>query len=163
MMYMYCSIVAADTGNIGGTLSHEYHVTSSVGEDTLFVCQRYDGTVQATILSLLHLFSLVSYSCGCGYNKELLPAGDTVEHVRLPECREDTRNCQLEEVKGIEVSHPIHQTQPTRPSPLPQVAHAFYLGTKYSSMFRASFKDENNTEKWVCKHTGCDVVITHLV
>lgn len=157
MMYMYCSIVAADTGNIGGTLSHEYHVTSSVGEDTLFVCQRYDGTVQATILSLLYLSSL---SCGCGYNKELLPAGDT---VHLPECCQDTRNCQLEEVKGIEVSNPTHSTQPARSSLLPQVAHTFYLGTKYSSMFRASFKDENNTEKWVCKHTSCDIVITHLV
>lgn len=54
-MYMYCSIVAADTGNIGGTLSHEYHVTSSVGEDTLFVCQRYDGAVHclATVAPLL--------------------------------------------------------------------------------------------------------------
>lgn len=58
---------------------------------------------------LLHLSSLVSYSCGRGYNKELLPAGDTVEHIHLPDCRQDTHhNCQLEEVKGIEVSRAIH-------------------------------------------------------
>jgi prolyl-tRNA synthetase len=32
--------VNAATGNIGGSLSHEYHVVSPVGEDTLVLCQR---------------------------------------------------------------------------------------------------------------------------
>ncbi len=31
--------VEADSGNIGGSLSHEYHVMSSVGEDTLLRCE----------------------------------------------------------------------------------------------------------------------------
>ena len=29
----------ADTGNIGGNLSHEFHILSDVGEDTLLYCQ----------------------------------------------------------------------------------------------------------------------------
>ncbi|KAJ1330325.1 proline-tRNA ligase [Batrachochytrium salamandrivorans] len=31
-------VAEADTGNIGGTRSHEYHFTSSVGEDTVLAC-----------------------------------------------------------------------------------------------------------------------------
>ena len=37
--HLVYSTVNAATGNIGGTLSHEYHVTSSVGEDQLFLCR----------------------------------------------------------------------------------------------------------------------------
>ncbi len=32
--------VRADPGNIGGSLSHEYHVTTAVGEDTVVTCLR---------------------------------------------------------------------------------------------------------------------------
>ncbi|RUS22921.1 hypothetical protein BC937DRAFT_94918, partial [Endogone sp. FLAS-F59071] len=32
------AVADADTGNIGGTKSHEYHFTSQVGEDSLLVC-----------------------------------------------------------------------------------------------------------------------------
>ncbi|KAM3584421.1 hypothetical protein VKS41_003236 [Umbelopsis sp. WA50703] len=32
------AVAEADTGNIGGSRSHEYHVLSSVGEDTLLTC-----------------------------------------------------------------------------------------------------------------------------
>ena len=33
--------VLADSGNIGGSLSHEYHVTAPGGEDRLMYCERY--------------------------------------------------------------------------------------------------------------------------
>ena len=33
--------VEADTGTIGGSLSHEYHVISQIGEDTIYTCERY--------------------------------------------------------------------------------------------------------------------------
>ena len=32
--------VEADTGTIGGSLSHEYHVISQIGEDTIYTCER---------------------------------------------------------------------------------------------------------------------------
>jgi prolyl-tRNA synthetase len=51
------------------------------------------------------------------------------EAPQLPDCPHSGQDCQLEEVNGIEV------------------AHTFYLGTKYSSMFGASFSDKANTEK----------------
>jgi hypothetical protein len=35
----YFSVVG-DTGNIGGQLSHEYHLTADVGEDNLVICKR---------------------------------------------------------------------------------------------------------------------------
>lgn len=34
------SIVQADAGNIGGTLSHEYHIPAEIGEDTLLQCEK---------------------------------------------------------------------------------------------------------------------------
>jgi prolyl-tRNA synthetase len=107
--------VNAATGNIGGSLSHEYHVVSPVGEDTLVLCQ----------------------SCGRGFNKELLSSGvGGVEGDCLPGCPQTSPGeCQLEEVKGIEV------------------AHTFYLGTKYSSLFGASFSDHTNRET-LCE-MGC--------
>ena len=43
--FVYCTVdsaVKAATGNIGGSLSHEYHVVSSVGEDTLVFCHRWE-------------------------------------------------------------------------------------------------------------------------
>ena len=131
--------MSAHTGNIGGTLSHEYHVTSSVGEDALLLCRRYNrqSTIHAScnvqsckcpslptplpppspppLFPLFPLFPLPpppplpsSCSCGQGCNKELLCAGDSLEHSHtpssLPDCPQDGRDCQLEETKGIEVS-----------------------------------------------------------
>ena len=32
--------VKADTGNIGGSLSHEYHIPNTHGEDTLLTCKQ---------------------------------------------------------------------------------------------------------------------------
>ena len=35
-------VVDADTGNIGGTKSHEFHVLSNAGEDILLLCNSCD-------------------------------------------------------------------------------------------------------------------------
>ena len=48
--------------------------------------------------------------CGKGSNKELVSTKDILEHGHLPDC---TSDCQLDEVKGIEVGpllsldHPV--------------------------------------------------------
>ena len=34
-------VVLGATGNIGGTLSHEYLLPSPIGEDTILTCNRY--------------------------------------------------------------------------------------------------------------------------
>lgn len=33
-----CILVSAPPGDIGGTLSHEYHILTPIGEDKLFQC-----------------------------------------------------------------------------------------------------------------------------
>ncbi|XP_073708397.1 probable proline--tRNA ligase, mitochondrial [Garra rufa] len=83
--------VQAATGNIGGTLSHEFQLPADIGEDQLLICG----------------------NCGFSANIETMDPGQT----ECTKCQTGT----LTESKGIEVGH------------------TFYLGTKYSQAFKASF------------------------
>nr|KAG5710319.1 hypothetical protein BaRGS_009035 [Batillaria attramentaria] len=96
------------TGNIGGSLSHEFHYPAKVGEDTLLLCDR----------------------CGLQINKEL---ADGV--VREELCKEQGVECRLTETPAIEVGH------------------CFYLGTKYSSVFSATYTDDAGKVRTT--HMGC--------
>ncbi|CAL8252501.1 unnamed protein product [Merluccius merluccius] len=100
-----CVQVQADTGNIGGTLSHEFQLPADIGEDRLLVCG----------------------SCPFSANVETLPSGKT----DCPRCHTGT----LAESKGIEVGH------------------TFYLGTKYSRIFNATFSNHQNQA--VVSEMGC--------
>ncbi|XP_006005555.1 probable proline--tRNA ligase, mitochondrial [Latimeria chalumnae] len=110
----YCSLfnrlglrfvkVQADTGSIGGKMSHEFQLPAEVGEDRLSVCS----------------------SCSFSANVETLKPGQ----ADCPEC-----HGKLTETKGIEVGH------------------AFYLGTKYSYIFNASYYNAQN--KPVITEMGC--------
>lgn len=73
-----CVQVQADTGNIGGTLSHEFQLPADIGEDRLLVC----GT------------------CSFSANVETLPSDQT----DCPKCETG----KLEESKGIEVGHTFY-------------------------------------------------------
>ncbi|KAK0133264.1 putative proline--tRNA ligase, mitochondrial [Merluccius polli] len=99
-----CVQVQADTGNIGGTLSHEFQLPADIGEDRLLVCG----------------------SCSFSANVETLPSGKT----DCPRC-----HTTLAESKGIEVGH------------------TFYLGTKYSRIFNATFSNHQNQA--VVSEMGC--------
>lgn len=91
-----CVQVQADTGNIGGKLSHEFQLPADIGEDRLLVCG----------------------SCSFSANVETLPSDSSA----CPQCKAGT----LVESKGIEVGH------------------TFYLGKKYSNIFKASFSNAQN-------------------
>lgn len=91
-----CVQVQADTGNIGGTLSHEFQLPTDVGEDRLLLCG----------------------NCSFSANVETLSSGTT----HCPQCKTGA----LVESKGIEVGH------------------TFYLGKKYSSVFKATFSNPQN-------------------
>ncbi|SPP87156.1 probable proline--tRNA ligase, mitochondrial isoform X1 [Drosophila guanche] len=67
--------VNAATGMMGGSLSHEYHYVSPVGEDTLMQCS----------------------ACGFAGNAEVLDSATT----ECPNCR----SSQLSQVRGVEVAH----------------------------------------------------------
>ncbi|XP_036825231.1 probable proline--tRNA ligase, mitochondrial [Oncorhynchus mykiss] len=97
--------VHADTGNIGGKLSHEFQLLADIGEDRLLVCG----------------------SCSFSANVETMEPGQT----DCPQCQEGT----LVESKGIEVGH------------------TFYLGTKYSCIFNATFNNTQN--KPAVTEMGC--------
>ncbi|KAL8590358.1 hypothetical protein ACOMHN_011572, partial [Nucella lapillus] len=89
--------VQGSTGNIGGSLSHEFHYLADVGEDSLWLCPK----------------------CGLQVNKELAE-----DKSREELCQNPGEDCKLSESKGIEVGH------------------CFYLGTKYSSVFNATYMDD---------------------
>ncbi|CAH1244108.1 PARS2 [Branchiostoma lanceolatum] len=99
--------VEADPGDIGGSLSHEYHLPAEVGEDQLLVCSEYVG-------------------CSFGANKEAIAA----DQSSCPSC-----SGALSLTQGIEVGH------------------TFYLGTKYSAVFNASFLN-NKGQPQLCE-MGC--------
>ncbi|XP_067677971.1 probable proline--tRNA ligase, mitochondrial [Haliotis asinina] len=72
---------AGDTGNIGGTMSHEFHLPAEVGEDTLLVCDR----------------------CGFSSNIELLE--NYVESDCKRFCPNKQNDCDVKKTHGIEVGH----------------------------------------------------------
>uniref|UniRef100_UPI00398F1323 probable proline--tRNA ligase, mitochondrial n=1 Tax=Pristiophorus japonicus TaxID=55135 RepID=UPI00398F1323 len=96
--------VQADTGSIGGKMSHEFQLPAEIGEDRLLMC------------------------CDCHFaaNVETMKDAET----NCPQC------CgKLIESKGIEVGH------------------TFYLGTKYSSIFGATYSNTEN--KPIVAEMGC--------
>ncbi|XP_017071644.1 probable proline--tRNA ligase, mitochondrial isoform X2 [Drosophila eugracilis] len=70
--------VNAATGMMGGSVSHEYHYVSPVGEDTLLQCS----------------------SCGFAGNSEVLET-DPQSTACCPSCK----SSDLKEVRGVEVAH----------------------------------------------------------
>lgn len=106
-------VVAADSGEIGGTGSKEFHVLADSGEDTIVICDAcdYGANIETIFESEEEIDALneMSYEelqiksidekCSCGGN--------------------------LSFKKGIEVGH------------------IFQLGDKYSSALEANFNDEN--------------------
>lgn len=91
-----CIQVQADTGNIGGKLSHEFQLPADIGEDRLLLCG----------------------NCSFSANVETM----STDRTDCPQCKNGT----LVQSKGIEVGH------------------TFYLGTKYSHVFNATFSNAQN-------------------
>ncbi|KAG7513246.1 hypothetical protein JOB18_002690 [Solea senegalensis] len=75
---LHCVQVQADTGNIGGTLSHEFQLPADIGEDRLLVCG----------------------NCSFSANVETVSS----EITDCPHCKTGT----LVESKGIEVGHTFY-------------------------------------------------------
>ncbi|XP_028300673.1 putative proline--tRNA ligase, mitochondrial [Gouania willdenowi] len=100
-----CIQVQADTGNIGGKLSHEFQLPADIGEDRLLMCG----------------------SCSFSANVETM----TSDNNKCPACQTGI----LRESKGIEVGH------------------TFYLGQKYSHVFKANFINSQNKQSVV--EMGC--------
>ena len=95
--------VDGHTGSIGGTLSHEYHFISEIGQDELIICQ----------------------NCGFGNNVELH------DNEKCLKCD----SSDIKRTKGIEVGH------------------TFFLGDKYSKIFKAKFMTKEGKSREI--QMGC--------
>lgn len=75
--------VEASSGNMGGSLSHEYHFLSPLGEDTIIICE----------------------SCGFAANEEILPkkAESQYKH-QCPRCT----GSKISTHRAIEIGHTFH-------------------------------------------------------
>ena len=74
-------VAEADSGNIGGDVSHEYHVASPKGEDTLLACVSCNYTVNEEVIS------------NAGVSEESTPC-------KCPKCTGE-----LQRIKSIELGH----------------------------------------------------------
>jgi len=104
---MCIDVVAADPGAIGGSTSHEYHIESAVGEDTLKLCDKCGDAVNIELYTDVHqpsktefftipMYLSISYSND--FNKYVILIFIT-ENCQYGSCTEKRRT-----VKGIEVS-----------------------------------------------------------
>ena len=102
----------ASSGAIGGSLSHEFHLASPVGQDQIAQCT----------------------NCKRCFNSEL-------NHTCCPECQSADS---FQTIQGLEVGH------------------TFYLGTKYSTAFDASFNESTGKKRFI--EMGCyGIGITRLM
>jgi len=126
--------VLADTGSIGGLLSHEFHVISDVGEDVILHCNSCDMNVNTESLK---------------QNIESLKQNIESLKQDTESLKQDTKscpNCQavLQERKGIEVGH------------------AFLLGDRYSLPFDANYMTTNGKKSLLSM--GCfGIGVTRLL
>lgn len=127
--------VEASSGNMGGSLSHEYHFLSPLGEDTIIVCE----------------------SCGFAANEEILPKKDeSQDKHQCPRCT----GTKISTHRAIEIGHTFHlgtrYTEPLGVSTiLPMTAQA---STTSSTELKTEASDANaqsNSTSRVPLQMGC--------
>ena len=120
--------MAAETGPIGGDLSHEFIILAETGESKIYTDKRifelnYDNfNLEKESLKKLRLEYDKFYAV-------------TDEKIDIKEFNNKVEKKNQLETKGIEVGH------------------IFQLGTKYSESMNAKILDENGKDKYI--HMGC--------
>ena len=120
--------VKADSGPIGGALSHEFILEASNGETQIF----YDKRVSANDLSNINLTDKIGVVQATENILNLYSR--TSEKHDLAEFENTTKNDNQVTANGIEVGH------------------IFYFGTKYSEAFNANYINEKGETKLI--HSG---------
>lgn len=166
--------VFADSGAIGGSHSHEYHVVHASGEDTLVTCSKCDYAANIE----------VAESAAAGKSQDTTVT--TVDGVAVTHPTSHSVNPRLvkqvlskqeaggEQTTALTDASPHNLTTPIPgdscaicSSPLEfsnaiEVGHTFYLGQKYSKPLNATFKNSENKETPV--YMGCyGIGITRLI
>lgn len=120
----------ADPGNIGGTVSHEYHILNRAGEDVLLMCN----------------------SCGCTSNIEVNKSQDR-EKVDANSSIRKTSTLMGEENNDGMYSCPSCKSKQVTQERAIEVAHTFLLGTRYSSPFNVKAVSPQGERNLI--HMGC--------
>lgn len=107
---------SADNGAIGGDMSHEFHILSSVGESTLYFDKK---------LLNKNLTSIEKRSLYCATNEK---------HEKKINTDEKKEQAQAKESNDLISSKSI------------EVGHIFNFGTKYSSSMKVHVQDENQKQ-----------------
>ncbi|OTA19527.1 hypothetical protein BTJ68_15332 [Hortaea werneckii EXF-2000] len=131
-------VANADSGNMGGKLSHEYHFASDRGEDTIIGCNQCDYSV----------------------NEELFIA--PLDKAPSPPVADDAPSMPTKAGFFFAVSKDrrklLWATQPAQDGKLKlqqatEIGHTFHLGTRYSQPMQLQVLDANN--KQVSVSMGC--------
>ncbi|VAY87440.1 Prolyl-tRNA synthetase, bacterial type [hydrothermal vent metagenome] len=110
-------VVNADSGEIGGTGSKEFHVLANSGEDTIVMCE------------------------DCEYGANIETIFDTQEQIN------DLNEKSYIELKGLEIYKKCVCGSDLHFKKGIEVGHIFQLGDKYSKALDAKFQDENGKPK----------------
>ncbi|KAG5358303.1 putative proline--tRNA ligase [Yarrowia sp. B02] len=164
--------VAADSGAIGGSHSHEYHVVDKSGEDTLVSCsscdyaanievaERTPGKSETTCTEVNGV--LVTHEKSHAVNPRL------VDRALLSYGEDAYKISEFSDGAAHNLTTPVEgDSCPSCSSPLEfsnaiEVGHTFYLGTKYSGPLSCDFKNSEN--KLTPAFMGCyGIGITRLV
>jgi len=114
------------TGMIGGSVSHEFHFPSEIGEDEILQCEKCSTYFNAEILKTEEEL------------EELARVGEKTENISSVSSTTSCTNCgssQFTVTTAIEVGH------------------SFLLGTKYTKPLRATYTSESSKSKLL--EMGC--------
>ncbi|KAG5361698.1 Proline--tRNA ligase [Yarrowia sp. C11] len=164
--------VAADSGAIGGSYSHEYHVVDPSGEDTLVACPScgYAANIEVAERAAGDSETIISEVNGIQVTHEK----SHVVNPRLVERALTSYGDNAHRVSKLEDGAPHNVTTPKEGDSCPtcsssleftnaiEVGHTFYLGTKYSEPLSCDFANSEN--KPTSAYMGCyGIGITRLI
>lgn len=175
-------VAEADSGSIGGSLSHEYHIMSPSGEDSIVQCDncgytanieraqstggrgssqiekkyfhadssgelvvevRYPADRTLNPLALKQIYPELIPAAMASHNLDSGIKRNVVEDIR---CASGSKDATVASVVNVEASdNCIHcGTHHLSLHNAIEVAHTFYLGTKYSRVFKAAVLNREN-------------------
>ncbi|ORY75468.1 hypothetical protein BCR37DRAFT_341509, partial [Protomyces lactucae-debilis] len=142
-------VAKADSGNIGGDLSHEYHLPDASGEDTLLHCPSCNHVANQELATTLPIdaeretqrFAHASFPDTIFFDVSL-PKGRVANMLQVErqarQC-DSTRSLQVEAGDSCPSCH-----QPLAAVKAIEVGHTFHLGTKYSKQLDFTYSTQEN-------------------
>lgn len=167
--------VDADSGNIGGSISHEFHALSEIGEDSIVICNGcgYASNVEKAVFQCQSFEEMdnkwfrtdkgtfdVVFAKGRSINiaalksftgAEVVTEVDegTFDRIEIADSCITSSNLPKANLMNPQVGDVCAKcTNPLSFSKGIELGHIFYLGEKYSSAMNATFTDEFSTQQF---------------